>query len=1204
MKYKLQAIKIFLFLFSISQLLTADNAQWTGTTDSDLNTASNWLENVVPTGIATFDSEYPSVEGSPTASALFTIDNIYFTNSASAFYFTFTDNASLEFTGDGITGSNVDTTLVFTNGNPITNAQLFFNPTIGTTSSSLGSADITMANDFTASISFQNAAQLSLADSDAALVVPVSTGDDLLVQILNGGLISGTNEAGQVFLKGSSFTTGDDIIFLVQNTYTSGASITASSHAGQVVFNAGSQTANLTLGDNNVFLVANGTLNGYGEGTGSISSTNNNAGQIIFDGNHGSSIFTAEDNLQLSIVNQNGSTITNTSSGNNVGQMIFDGNHGIASFISGENAQIGISILGGSTIQGEGFDTGQLVIDGNSGEASFILGNSSFVALTCDSSQLPSISSGTDGNDAGQIIVDGNNGTASFSTGDNCQVYVSNVHESTIISLSGSAGHDAGQIVIDGNKNNPLTTGEALFSLGDNSSLYVANTVNSIITSSYNTGQLVVDGNLGTASLTIGDNSTTTFDNNGVIANTQAGSIAAQLVFNGSTASTGSVSLNAGTNSTITATLGADGTIFNTGALLPAQIYFHDTIVTGSPTITTINLSTTPVEGIIFDGSSTATHANIALQNSSLSIDTTGHPLFKIGSLTGNSSSLVKLNQDLQLQTTSGTTTTFSGVIFDNSGTNNLTISGSGTQVLGGNNLYGGDTTVNKATLLINGSVLHNVTVNNGGTLGGTGTVHGDVVISASSTASPGLTPGAGTLHIDQSYTQASTATLNIQVTDSLSPSNTPISSLLDVTGTASLAGTLNIVSANGTYSIGRTYTVLSAGAISGTFDQISLPSPFLNATIIYDPDPAVQMILSTAFASGAQTSNQLHVAEQIDGIAVPIGDEEVVINNLLALTTDELPAALNQMTGDQYCYLVGINQYADYRFGRRIFDNIRNALDPCSCNQCCGTSTWIACEFEYGRLNNRQIAHGYKEQSTDVSIGANITCDSMLYGAAVNIESNRVKFDSSGTNTIKNVQGALYAAYAAPRFYLFSDFIVGQGSTHFKRDITFADIVRTAQSSPRFTHGLLYAEAGLNWEWCEMLIQPFVGGDCNYVNMHGFHEHGAQSLNLWMNSRSVWAENVYAGAHFTSYWDCIQFNVDLIYQHRFGNLGTTIHPQFIDFGDSFAINGADYPRDGFIGNINAAANLGCFDLYVEFTTEQWSHQSNYSGSAGISCCW
>ena len=161
---------------------------------------------------------------------------------------------------------------------------------------------------------------------------------------------------------------------------------------------------------------------------------------------------------------------------------------------------------------------------------------------------------------------------------------------------------------------------------------------------------------------------------------------------------------------------------------------------------------------------------------------------------------------------------------------------------MNGTNTYTGPTTINSGTLEIGdashtgASLSSNVIVGASGVLMGHGTLSGGVTNTAGGVVAPG--GSIGTLSVG-SYTQGASSTLRIEVSPTAA-------SKLNVTGAASLNGTLALVYDPGVYS-SATFDILHAGSITGTFATMNaagLPNGITQA-IIYSGGTDVDLVLT-----------------------------------------------------------------------------------------------------------------------------------------------------------------------------------------------------------------------------------------------------------------------------------------------------------------------------------------------------------------------
>ena len=241
---------------------------------------------------------------------------------------------------------------------------------------------------------------------------------------------------------------------------------------------------------------------------------------------------------------------------------------------------------------------------------------------------------------------------------------------------------------------------------------------------------------------------------------------------------------------------------------------------------------------------------------------------------------------------TEGYDSSFSGNF---SGLGGLTKEGDGRLELLGTNDYAGSTVINGGNLAVNGSLTSDVFVNHDGILSGNGQV-GSVVNDG--TVGPGNS--IDTLQIAGNYSQTANGILEIEIEPGSGKTD-----VLEITGTATLAGTLNITGGGSTgFSVNQTYTFLTAtGGVSGTFNPVTEDLAFLGVVLDYSDPNAVSFTLAldgTTFANVADTPNESSVAGTLDAISPgATGDTALLIQDILSMTAPEARAAYNQLSGE-----------------------------------------------------------------------------------------------------------------------------------------------------------------------------------------------------------------------------------------------------------------------------------------------------------------
>ncbi|WP_245427361.1 autotransporter domain-containing protein [Roseiarcus fermentans] len=193
--------------------------------------------------------------------------------------------------------------------------------------------------------------------------------------------------------------------------------------------------------------------------------------------------------------------------------------------------------------------------------------------------------------------------------------------------------------------------------------------------------------------------------------------------------------------------------------------------------------------------------------------------------------------------------------------------------------------------LVDNGRINGATNVQSGGALGGVGSVAGNVAVQSGGSLSPGgFTPAGvqaspGALSVAGNLVLSAGAGYGVVVAGSTA-------SKTAVTGSASLGGAVNATFALGS-TFSRTYTILTAGSVSGTFAGVAnsgLPAG-LTDTLSYDGSDAYLTLQVGSSIPGGLNRNQQAVANALNASLIQAGS----LPTVYALTA----AGLTQASGE-----------------------------------------------------------------------------------------------------------------------------------------------------------------------------------------------------------------------------------------------------------------------------------------------------------------
>ncbi len=481
-----------------------------------------------------------------------------------------------------------------------------------------------------------------------------------------------------------------------------------------------------------------------------------------------------------------------------------------------------------------------------------------------------------------------------------------------------------------------------------------------------------------------------------------------------------------------------------------------------------------------------------------------------------------------------GTSTTLSGTALQKTGAGELYLSG--------NDSYVGSTSVSAGTLSVNGTLGGNMTVDSSAALGGNGMIVGDVTMNGY------LAPGnsIGALTITGNLTQSSGSAYNVQIAPGGNTSGVH-NDYTYVNGTATIAGTVAVDAAAGSYNAGTKYTLLTAsGGVHGVYSGISDNLANYSFLLSYDADDVFMTLLNNAsnFATIAQTSNQWQVATTLDTISpTATGDMANYITQLEGLSPAQQRSVFDHLSGDIIPSISAVEIQTTTTWIQLLNNRIANQFQLASIADQSGEDVVVNAPTQGprdgeiytvaytqpsgGRTSgqplmrfNQVTGPKWSGWTQGYGLGGNVASNgnagALSYGLGGSVfgvdrwlgrnnlfgvfggyaGSNAGDPLASGSSSINGYQVGIYGLHRFEHFYALGATGYSGDNYTTNRTINFATPL-TAHSSYAGNQFVKYAEVGTVCQFGRTRVMPLMAVQYIYLDQQAFSETGAGVFNL-----------------------------------------------------------------------------------------------------------
>ncbi len=494
------------------------------------------------------------------------------------------------------------------------------------------------------------------------------------------------------------------------------------------------------------------------------------------------------------------------------------------------------------------------------------------------------------------------------------------------------------------------------------------------------------------------------------------------------------------------------------------------------------------------------------------------------------------------------------GLLSDVSGPG-LLMAGAGTVSLNGANTYLGDTLIQSGALNLNGSVSGDVNIESSGALSGNATIRGSIYNSGM------ITPG---ISIGEIFTTdlflSSTSVYNVEV-NSAGESNVIIAS-----GLAQLGGSIVVTPEDLNFSAPVTYTILSANSgFTKGFSSLTSTVPAIMS--LSDPSQTIQLTYFPLGAIGLKNNNVANCFVTLP--AIPGSDVATVNNALLALSSDGIRTAFEQMSPAQFSAFTEI-PLLDAILVRSTYT--KHLREFCSKKDQRGgrsMSLWTDGFAQWQNQKKSRSQFGYHDTTLGATIGVDYCIRNLVLGLAFSSTYDHCHLKNfPGKANINGYYGGFYGYWNYDGFYMNAAFLGAHNKYKTTRQLSFGNVDRRPYSKHNGNEWLV--NFGFGYQVCPSHFQwtPYINLDYVEQHEHSYTETGGHSLDLHVKSKNVslfqGEVGILLSARYTAWKGAFVPMLTLAYINQTPFCSKNYYANFVHSTCVFNGEGGDYERNLF----------------------------------------